>query len=50
MAYKEISLQLPTDYSEEELREKIKKTLSIKSFTYQIANKSLDARNKNKIH
>ncbi len=50
MAYKEISLQLSTDYSEEELREKIKKTLSIKSFTYQIANKSLDARNKNKIH
>jgi uncharacterized protein len=50
MAYKEISVQMPTDYSEGELRNKIKNILRINSFTYQIENKSLDARNKNKIH
>ncbi|MDX9694924.1 MAG: FAD-dependent oxidoreductase [Bacteroidales bacterium] len=50
MAYKEISIQLPTDYKEEELRNKISKDLRISNFTYQIENKSLDARNKSKIH
>ncbi|OFX83383.1 MAG: hypothetical protein A2W99_11755 [Bacteroidetes bacterium GWF2_33_16] len=50
MAYKEISVQLPTDYSEGVLKETIKRQLGIKHFTYQIENKSLDARNKNKIH
>ncbi|MGE0088053.1 MAG: NAD(P)/FAD-dependent oxidoreductase [Bacteroidales bacterium] len=50
MAYKEISVQLPTDFKEDELRDRIKKTLNINHFTYQIENKSLDARNKNKIH
>jgi hypothetical protein len=50
MAYKEISVQMPTDYKEEELRNKISKDLRISNFTYQIENKSLDARNKSKIH
>jgi len=50
MGYKEIRLNLPTDYSEEQLRGKISKELKIKEFSHQIKNKSLDARKKNKIH
>ncbi len=47
---KEISIKLPTDYSEELLRNKIAKELRIKDFTYRIENKSLDARNRSFIH
>lgn len=50
MAYKDISIELPTDYSEADLREKVKKQLGINNFSYQIENKSLDARNKSRIH
>ncbi len=50
MGFKEITLKLPTDYNEDALRKKIGKELRIKQFTFQIENKSLDARNKNFIH
>ena len=50
MGYREISLQLPTDYHEDELKQGIAKQLGIGEFTYQIENKSLDARKKGNIH
>ncbi|MBI5848032.1 MAG: FAD-dependent monooxygenase [Nitrospirae bacterium] len=50
MGYREISLQLHTDYLEEELKQGIAKQLGIGEFTYQIENKSLDARKKANIH
>lgn len=50
MGYQEVSLRLPTDYVERQLRKKIEKKLHIKQFSYQIENKSLDARKKNDIH
>ncbi|MBW2648799.1 MAG: FAD-dependent monooxygenase, partial [Deltaproteobacteria bacterium] len=50
MGYREISLELPTDYSEEQLRKRLEKELKIREFSYQIENKSLDARKKNNIH
>ncbi|MBI5632561.1 MAG: FAD-dependent monooxygenase [Nitrospirae bacterium] len=50
MGYREISLQLPTDYHEDELKENIAKQLGVREFSYQIENKSLDARKKGNIH
>ncbi|MBL7157777.1 MAG: FAD-dependent monooxygenase [Candidatus Omnitrophica bacterium] len=50
MGHKEISLKLPTDYTGEQLREKIEKKLKIKEFSCQIERKSLDARKKAGIH
>lgn len=50
MGYREISLQLPTDYDEDELKQGIAKHLGIQEFSYQIENKSLDARKKANIH
>ena len=50
MGYKEVSLRLPTDYTDEQLKEKIEKRLKIKEFSYQIERKSLDARTKADIH
>lgn len=50
MGYKSILLKLPTDYSTESLRQKIKKELRISNFSFQVENKSLDARNKSNIH
>lgn len=50
MGYTEITLQLPTDYHEAELRGLIADKLQIHEFTYEIAGKSLDARKKNHIH
>ncbi len=50
MGHREISLKLPTDYDEGALRESIEKELGIKEFSYQIDNKSLDARKKGGIH
>ena len=49
MGFKSISLKLPTDYTTEQLRNKISKELRIKDFTFQIENKSLDARKKSNI-
>ena len=50
MGYREITLKLPTDYTEEQLRKSIEKELRIKEFFYQIEKKSLDARKKDSIH
>ncbi len=50
MGYREISLQLHTDYSEEDLRQGIAGQLGIQDFSYQVDNKSLDARKKGNIH
>ena len=49
MGYREISLELPTDYTEEQLRSKIEDELKTKEFSYQIKRKSLDARRKSNI-
>ena len=50
MGFTKLTLQIPTDYSEQTLRKVIMKKLRIVNFTYQIESKSLDARNKRKIH
>jgi uncharacterized FAD-dependent dehydrogenase len=50
MGYREISLKLPTDYSDNHLRLLIAKELELREFSYQIENKSLDARKKGNIH
>jgi uncharacterized FAD-dependent dehydrogenase len=50
MGYKEITVTLPPDYREEELRRTIAKELRIKEFSLQIESKSLDARKKENIH
>ncbi len=49
MGFKTITLKLPTDYSTEILRSKISKELNISEFTFQLENKSLDARKKSNI-
>ncbi|MCD4698843.1 MAG: NAD(P)/FAD-dependent oxidoreductase [Bacteroidales bacterium] len=50
MGYEKCTIKLPTDFSEGLLRKKIRKQLRIKEFSYQLENKSLDARNKSYIH
>jgi len=50
MGYREITLQLPTDSGADELRHALEKTLGFREFSYQIDNKSLDARKKGHIH
>ena len=50
MGYKEVDLKVPTAYNDEQLRQSIEKKLGIKQFSFQIISKSLDARNKRKIH
>ena len=50
MGYREIVLQLPTDFQGDELKKRIGKELGIKEFSFQIENKSLDARKKDNIH
>lgn len=49
MGFKYISLKLPTNYSDEQLRERIAGDLRIRDFSFQIENKSLDARKKSHI-
>ncbi len=50
MGYKEVTVKLPTDYTEATLREKVKRELGVKDFTCHIEHKSLDARKKTNIH
>ncbi len=50
MGYKELTLQMPVDYQEDQLRRSIEKELGTGRFSYQIENKSLDARKKANIH
>jgi uncharacterized protein len=50
MGYREIELKLSTDFEEQQLRNRISKELRIGSFSHEILNQALDARNKNNIH
>lgn len=50
MGYREISLQMPTDCQDDELKKRIEIELGINEFSWQIENKSLDARKKDRIH
>ncbi len=50
MGYQELSFKLPSDYQEGDLRDAISKELGIKTFSWQIGLKSLDARKKTNIH
>ena len=50
MGYKTLSLKLPTDYSNDLIRKKISQELRIKDFTFELANKSLDSRQRSNIH
>jgi uncharacterized FAD-dependent dehydrogenase len=49
MGFKTVTLKLPTDFTSEQLRRSIAKDLHITAFTFQIENKSLDARKKSNI-
>ncbi len=49
MGFKSVSIKLPTDYTQEQLLQKIAKELRIRDFTFQVENKSLDARKKTDI-
>lgn len=46
MGFKSVSLKLPTGYTEQQLRQAIVKALHIRNFSFQIEQKSLDARQK----
>ena len=50
MGYAEITLKLPTDYSEKLLKKLISKEISNENFSFHIIRRSLDARNKRDIH
>jgi len=50
MGFKFLELKMPTDFTPEELKQKIAKKLHIKKFSYTIDKQSLDARNKRHIH
>ncbi len=50
MGFQTLSLKLPTDYTEETLRERIGRQLGTTEFSYTIENKSLDACRKKDIH
>ncbi|MBF0469488.1 MAG: FAD-dependent monooxygenase [Desulfamplus sp.] len=52
MGYAEISLKLPTDYDDEQVKSAIRKELQLRSqkFTFRLLGKSLDARKKSDIH
>jgi len=49
MNFKDLSLKLPTEYSENELRAFISKKINLQDFSYEILKKSLDARKKGNI-
>lgn len=50
LGFREITLQLPTDYTDDELKTAISERLSIRDFSFHIEGKSLDARKKSNIH
>ena len=50
MGYKEITVKLPPDYSEEQLYAQVAKTEGLRDFSVQVLHKSLDARKKGNIH
>ena len=50
MGFRIIELKMPTGYTDAELQQWLAKELRIPEFSWQIENKSLDARKKNSIH
>lgn len=50
MGYKELELNVPTDFCEEQIRHLIEKKIGFDEFTWHIKKKSLDARKKADIH
>jgi uncharacterized FAD-dependent dehydrogenase len=50
LGFREITLQLPTDYSDDDLKNAVTKQLGIREFSWQLEAKSLDARKKSNIH
>lgn len=50
MGHKLLQIKLPTDYSEDDIRNAIRKQSGFKEFSYHIEKKSLDARKKTNIH
>lgn len=50
MGFKLLEVKMPTDFTPEELKQKIAKKLHIKKFSYTIDKQSFDARNKRYIH
>lgn len=50
MGYKEITLKLPPDYSEEQLYARVAQAEGLVDFSVQMVHKSLDARKKGNIH
>ena len=50
MGFKIIEIKATTDYTDSELKQRIAKELHISDFTWQVENKSLDARKKKNIH
>lgn len=49
MGYKFLELDLPPEFSAEDINKKIKRTLKLSDFTYSIDKQSLDARNKRNV-
>ncbi len=50
MGYRQLSLKLPPDYTDGQLRQHIAKKLHIRDFSFRMLHKSLDARKKSFIH
>ncbi len=50
MGCKQITIKVPTAYTDDLLRSLISKKVGLREFTWQIESKSLDARNKSNIH
>ena len=50
MGHKQISINMPTGYNEDDLRKRLERIVKLNEFKYVIENKSLDARNKKNIH
>lgn len=50
MGYKEITMKLPPDYTQEQLAAQVARTQGLRQFSVQIEHQSLDARKKSDIH
>ncbi len=50
MGFRQINLQLPTDYTDDDIKTAIGRQFGIREFSWQIEGKSLDARKKSNIH
>jgi len=50
LGFREITLNLPTDYTENDLKSAIGKKLGLRKFSWLLESKSLDARKKSNIH